>query len=181
MDQVQRPLFRQLLGDAFATLPPSVRTVHAGDRVATFSGTAIARRGRGLFARLLAALAGLPKPGIQAVRVEIAPERGGEKWTRTFGSRTFATRLVKRGAGVFSESLPPVRFTFELSARPDGVEWRLIGSHLGPVGLPSISHPRMRAIAEDHAGRYRFRVVAVHPWFGLLFAYRGTLAPAGDA
>ncbi|WP_457831789.1 hypothetical protein, partial [Staphylococcus aureus] len=55
-------LFRRLLGRAFEALPQPVRETHGGmSRV--FTGEVIARIGRGLAARALQRVLGLPTPG----------------------------------------------------------------------------------------------------------------------
>lgn len=171
-------LFRQVLGQRFEALPVPVRAIHGGDGVAR--GTAVARRGRSPIARLVAAVLGLPRPGRQAVEVTIATTGTGEVWTRRFGDRSFASRLgAVSEAGQFEERFGPLAFRFEMVPRSTGVAWRTIGWSAFRVPLPRALRPVVRAASLGEHGRYRFRVVVADRLFGLMFAYRGTLAAAG--
>jgi hypothetical protein len=72
-------LYRRLLGDAWEALPPAVAAMHdvTGEGVA--SGRADIERGRGLLARLAAAVVGFPKAARQAdVTVRFSAMEGVE-------------------------------------------------------------------------------------------------------
>lgn len=177
-------LFPRLLGRRFATLPPAVRTIHAGLDAETFTGRAVTRAGRGVIARAVRAILGLPPSGHCAVQVRIVPNRSGETWTRRFGSSQFASRLTDTARlGVFEERFGLLRFAFRLQTKPGGVLWRIVGWNVAGMPLPLALAPRMHAGGDEVDGHYRFRVAVAHPWTGHLFAYRGDLrrAPAGEA
>jgi hypothetical protein len=170
-------LFRRLLGRRFSALPASVRAVHGLARPATFCGRAITRSGRGLAARLMRRLLGLPGTGACDVRVGLVPDAGGETWTRRFGGAQFSSRLAGTSRlGVFEQHFGPLRFRFELHPTKTGVVWTMIGWSLVGLPMPDAIGPRVAARADDVDGRYRFRVAVRHPWLGLLFAYRGDLS-----
>lgn len=168
-------LFRRLLGRRFDALPAQVRLVHgSGGR---FEGAAVARAGRGPFARGLARLVGLPRSGLTSVAVDIERAADGEVWTRRFGPRAFRSRLVPAdGIGQFEERVGPLRLRFDLRPTPIGVMWRLVGWRLGPLPLPFALAPRVLARGEARAGGYGFTVVVAHALLGPIFAYRGSLA-----
>ena len=171
-------LFRRLLGRRFSALPAAVRAVHGGKGPAAFSGRAVARSGRSLPARLMRSVLGLPRTGHCDVEVRLSPDARGETWARRFGSSRFSSRLVGlRDLGVFEERFGPLRFRFALLTTPSGVRWQMIGFGVLGLPLPRSLGPKVSARADDVAGRYRFRVAVRHPWFGLLFAYRGDLRP----
>jgi hypothetical protein len=173
----QPALFRRLLGRRFDALPPAVRRVHAGAAPAVFHGHAVARAGHSVGARLAGRVLGLPPSGRSEVEVQITPDGSGETWRRRFGAARFASRLVSRSEpGVFEERFGPLRFAFELNATSRGVRWTPIGWSFAGLPLPRALAPRLHARAEEADGAYRFSVAAGHPWFGLLFAYRGRLA-----
>lgn len=170
-------LFRRVLGDRFGALPAAVRRINGSSEAAVFRGRGMARGSRRLPVRLLRGLLGLPAPGRYAeLTVAVEPFAGGERWTRRFGRSRFGSIL--RGLpdpGVFEERFGPIRFVFDVEARPSGFIWRFRDWSLGPVPLPRSLAPRIRARAFEAGGAYRFRVATAHPWLGLLFAYAGRL------
>ncbi len=172
-------LFRRLLGRRFATLPAAVQAVHGAEGPATFSGRAVTRSGRSLPARLMRGLLGMPRTGRCDVEVRLLPDPRGETWARRFGPSRFSSRLVGSvDLGVFEERFGPLRFRFELLTTPSGVLWRMIGFGVLGLPLPRFLGPKVAARADEVAGHYRFRVAVRHPWFGLMFAYRGDLRPS---
>ncbi len=82
-------LLRRLLGRRVDDLPQAVRSVHDQERAGNFTGSALARSGRGLPTRILRWLVGLPKSGRYPVAVQISPDKTGETWTRQFGRDPF--------------------------------------------------------------------------------------------
>ncbi len=145
------------------------------------AGEALARSGSGVVAKILRLALGLPPSGRSDVEVTIDPDARGEKWRRRFGRARFSSRLVDvRGRraplGVFEERFGPAWCRFDLLPTSAGVRWRLTGWSVLGLPLPRALAPRVRARADEADGRYRFRVLAAHPWIGLLFAYRGTLS-----
>jgi hypothetical protein len=169
-------LFRRLLGPAVSSLPASVRAVHDRAEAATFTGRAVARSGRGIAGAIARRLIGLPQKGFHRVEVRIDPLNDGERWTRRFGGQSFNSRLMSTPElGRFEEQFGPIRFAIELQATAHGVIWALRSWRILGVAAPVAWAPNIRARAEDDQGRYRFRVVVAHRWFGIIFAYRGIL------
>lgn len=169
-------LFRRLLGRYVDDLPPAVRSVHDQESSEKFTGTAIARSGRGLPARLLRWLVGLPKSGRYPVVVTMSSDKTGETWTRQFGQIKFSSRLWStQNIGSFEEQFGPLRFTFDLRRTDGGVDWQFLRWSFLAIPLPSWAAPKIRATAIESNNDYRFSVAVLHPWLGLLFAYRGTL------
>ncbi|WP_374472742.1 DUF4166 domain-containing protein [Phenylobacterium sp.] len=171
-------LFPRALGEAFAALPPSVAAAHAAGGGA-FEGRGRARGARTPPARLARALLRLPQPGVYpGLSVRIAADAQGETWTRSFGRRRFSSRLTATGGdGRFEERFGPVTFRFEADPRENGFRWRFVAWRLGPLPLPRMLAPRIRARAFEAGGSYRFRVLTAYPLAGVLFAYAGRLAP----
>lgn len=171
-------LFRRVLGDRFAQQPPAVRVVHGAAEPAVRTGRGRARGARNPLARMARAILGLPNPGrYPALSVTIAPDgRGGEAWTRAFGSGGFTSHLRPgRELGQFEERFGPLRFTFEVEPNARGFRWRFVDCRVGPAPLPAILAPRIHARAFEADGVYRFSVAVAHPLFGLMFAYAGRL------
>lgn len=138
-------LFRRLLGRAFEALPQPVRETHGGmSRV--FTGEVIARIGRGLAARALQRVLGLPTPGRHAAEVRMVADAAGETWTRRFGRQVFVSRLEDTPAlACFVERVGPVSFRFRLDATSAGVRWRFRGWTVFGLPLPRSLGPRVQA------------------------------------
>lgn len=169
-------LFRRLLGRHVDNLPQAVRSVHDQTHAENFSGTAVARCGHGFPARLLRWLVGLPKNGRYPVTVQISPDKTGETWTRQFGQERFSSHLRSTShIGSFEEQFGPLKFTFDMTRTNRGVRWQFLRWSFFTLPLPTWAAPKIRAVAEETNSDYRFCVAVLHPWLGLLFAYRGTL------
>jgi hypothetical protein len=170
-------LFRRLLGDRFERLPPTVRSVHGAPAAATFRGRGRARGSAHLFP--IRALMGLPQPGrYPELAVTVTPDARGEAWTRAFGRARFTSHMRPAAElGRFEERFGPIRFAFDIETIPTGFVWRFAGWRLGPIPIPLVLAPRIRARAYERDGGYRFSVAVAHPLAGLMFAYAGRLAP----
>ncbi len=181
-DEPEAPLFRQLLGSAFNDLPPRLRALHDSRQARRWAGLAQVRRGRGLLARMIAAILGFPTAAAQApVSVIFSPEKGGERWTRDFGGKTFASTLscgsgrdqylmVER-FGMISVAFALVLEGGRLSLIARG--WRILG-----VAMPRFLLPNGLSFEAEERDRFCFDVEISAPLVGLIVAYRGTLEPS---
>lgn len=171
-------LLQRVLGDAMGGLPAPVVAVHDRRSQQTFRGRGVARGARGLLARLSRAVIGLPETGRYGdLKVTIAPDAGGEWWTRDFGPCRFSSRLQSLAApGEFEERVGPLSFRFQAVQQANGFSWRMLSWRLGPLPLPKALGPQVRATSFARDWVYRFSVVTAHPWLGVIFAYSGRLA-----
>src|SRR5262249_36639404 len=91
---------------------------------------------RGALARIIAAILGFPAAAAQAsVSVAFSPEKGGERWTRNFAGKTFASKqslgdgrdehLLVESFGAISVALALVLDGGRLYLIP--LRWRLLG------------------------------------------------------
>jgi hypothetical protein len=180
-----RGLFPGLLGERWEALPEPVRRAHAGTGTVVLAGKARAFGSRGLTG-LVRGLQGLPAPGPHDTIVTITSERDGERWSRRFGPRRFASTLVraKDDPTAFEETIRPFTFRFALTARSDGFAFAFRRWRLGPIPLPGAWAPRIRSRSYARGdGAYRFRILVVHPWLGVIFGYAGRLtspSPTSD-
>lgn len=171
------PLFRRALGDAYASLPSSVRAMH--DAKGRWRGEATVERGQGMLSRLCAWLTRLPPAGAHPVVVEIDMAQDGEHWIRRYGtSHTMPSRLwIARG--ILHECLGPVTLRYRMTVEHGAIVWRVAGIRiLGLLPLPARWFTGVEPRESDDAGRYRFDVCARLPGIGLLVHYRGWLEPA---
>ncbi len=174
------PLYRRFLAEAWDELPQAIRAMHDG--VARAQGLAEVTRGRGVLARIAAALMGFPKAGRDVpVEVTFAAKAGRETWTRRFAGRAFSS-VQYAGRGRW-EGLLCERFgalTFGLALVTGGGRLRLVVRQWSVFGvpLPAFLAPVGETFESvDDAGRFCFHVEIGFAWTGLVVGYRGWLVP----
>lgn len=172
-------LFQQVLGAPFYTLPESLRRLHAAQGRVQYAGVATIERGRNPFARLCAAIAGLPRSMRDApTLVEFTSDARGETWRRDFGGSRMSSRLVFRD-GLLRERLGPLQFRFALHANGGAIYWNAVDVRLfGVLPLPAALFAGVHCREREHEGRYEFLVEASLPVVGRIIRYEGWLAPA---
>lgn len=173
------PPFRRMLGAAFDTLPEPVRTLHDQSRETRWNGRADVRRGTGLVARLVSAVLGFPRAGTDVpLTVTVTPDGDGERWTRDFAGRRFASVLRPgRGddAGLLIERFGAVSIALALTIENGRLyliprRWSALG-----VPLPRFLLPIGDSFEHEVDGRFAFDVEIGAPLVGRIVAYRGTL------
>jgi hypothetical protein len=176
-------LYRQVLGSAFATLPPQVQALHHGSEPRRWRGVAQVRRGSGILARAIAAVIGFPSAAVNVpVTVAFHPEQGGERWTRDFGGQRFSS-WQRRGAGR-NDALLMERFGLidvALALVVEGNRLTLVPRRWFCLGipLPKALLPKGTTFETEVDGRFVFNVEIAAPVVGLIVAYRGSLLPEG--
>ncbi len=177
------PLYPSLLGSAYADLPPRLRELHGGAETRTWRGTAQVRRGRGLLARTIAAVLGLPAAGTRVpVSVTFSEESGGERWTRNFSGKIFSS-LQTPGDGkerhLLVERFGAIAIAMALVV--DGGRLYLIPRswRLWRLPLPKRVLPSGVTYESQEQEKFCFNVEIAMPVIGLIVAYRGALEAAG--
>ena len=175
----RKPLIARALGEAFETLPPTVRDLHNG-APGVFRGEAEVERGANPLARFIAWLFGFPAAGKSIpVSVTIEPSPDREIWRRDFGGRRFQSELtLGRGR---SEALIVERFgvvRVALAFVVDGERLRLIQRSMTVLGvpIPLALTPYGDAYERESDGRFRFHVEINLPLLGLVVRYKGQLS-----
>lgn len=172
-------LYRKILGSAFAALPNRLQELHGSVATRHWSGSAEVRRGRGPLARLAAALVGFPKAASRVpVTVTFTPEKGAERWTRTFDGKSFSS-VQFAGTGR-NEHLLMERFgiaTFALALVVEGDRLSLIPRRWWLLGLPMPRFllPGGSTFETEEDGQFCFNVEISMPLIGLIVAYKGQL------
>lgn len=171
-------LYRRLLGASFDRLPAQVRALHDLSGEATWVGRADVSRGNSSAVQLLASLLRLPPAGPdQPLSVTFTPRGATEVWRRRFGSSDFVSLQSADGA-ILIEQVGPVTLRMALAADERSLTLDLVGVRCLGVPLPGFLIPRIETCEDEDGGRYRFRVAATLPGFGLLVRYEGVLEPA---
>ncbi|MBY3363697.1 SDR family oxidoreductase [Rhizobium laguerreae] len=172
------PLYRQILGSAWAQLPPAISALHAGvARVA--SGRARIERGGGLLARIVARVIGFPRAGEDVpVTVRFAVDGDKEIWTRDFGGKIFRSIQLEgkgRDQHLLAEVFGPFRVLMALV--PDGEKLRLVvrGWRFCGIPLPLFLAPGGDTYEEERDGRFHFHVEISGRLTGLVVRYTGWL------
>ena len=180
-EQPGAPIYRRILGTAFDQLPPRVRALHDSTAPRAWSGEARVERGRGLLARLAAAIVGFPKAADAVpVTVTFTPKGTAERWTRNFGGKSFAS-LQSAGTGrndyLLVERFGPAAFAMALVV--DGDRLRLVPRRWTLFGLPMprALMPGGPSFETEIDSKFHFNVEIRLPLAGLVVAYRGVLEP----
>jgi saccharopine dehydrogenase-like NADP-dependent oxidoreductase len=175
------PLYRRLLGEAYARLPAPLQAMHDLDGAMVAEGSATVERGGSLLARVAAALIGFPQAGTNVpVKVEFKSENGCETWRRTFGGRSFFS-TQEQGRGRFEwllcERFGPLNAGMALVL--DDGRLRLIVRRWSLFGIPMPLWLAPRGDSYEYAedGRFHFHVEIAHPLTGPIVRYRGWLVP----
>ena len=178
-EEPDAPLYRKILGAAYATLPSRLQELH-GDRAARqWSGHADVRRGTGLLSRFIGALIGFPEAAEQVpVTVSLTPEKETERWTRNFGGRKFSS-VQSPGTGkdqyLLAERFGLITVGLALVIEGDRLfliprRWSMLG-----IPLPRFLLPAGTSFETERDGQFCFDVEIAAPFIGLIAAYRGTL------
>ena len=171
-------LFATALGPDFSRLPAAIRHLHHVPRAA---GKAEVDGPQGPLARLVAAIIGLPAPGMDIpVAVTITATPDGEIWERNFAGSRFTSHLSLSRAGGLAERFGPLTFDLAVTAGPAGIGAMAIRAwRIGPLPLPCRLAPiSIASETIDATGRFRFDVALHLPFrLGRIVRYRGWLLP----
>ena len=177
-------LYRQVLGDAFDTLPKQLQAIHDSTKARSWEGVAHVLRGKGLLSKVLGGVFGFPPSADQTpVKVQFDPQNGGEKWTRTFGNKTFSS-VQTRGAGrnehLLVERFGAIEVALALVLEDNKLfliprRWSLFG-----LPLPKVLLPSGNSFEAQEKGQFQFDVEISAPVIGLIAAYQGILKPCSQ-
>lgn len=173
------PIFPQVLGPAFATLPEPVQATHRTADISRWQGQASIRRGTGWWSQLLGGIFGFPAAGDDVpVEVTKTVTGKGETWQRRFGTRVFRSHLAVSSQGM-TERFGPFTFRLGLTVQAGELHFPVETGRLGPLPLPRWLLPRSEAREYTRDGRFHFDVKLRSPLTrGLLVHYQGALSPA---
>lgn len=171
------PLYARIMGDDFRLLHPAIVEAHSFG-VKHLVGLARIDGPEGLVARLVAKAFGFPAAGDEVpVSVHFNRDAHGETWTRTFGGRSFSSRLEQRGDRL-QERFGPFRFLFRLAQRDGGIAMLPLGWSFMGIPLPKRLQPDGVATERGSLGAFIFDVPINVPLVGRVVHYRGHLRPA---
>lgn len=170
------PLYRRVMGPAFAHLAKPVRIMHGvfGDGGAM--GEAVVTQGHSPVARLVAKVFGFPTEGKHALHVSFGERNGIERWTRDFSGQRFISHLSDEN-GHLVERFGPFRFSFDLPMRDNGFGMEIRRWSFLRLPLPHFLAPRSVAHEWAEDGCFQFDVPIALPFVGLVVHYRGWLRP----
>jgi hypothetical protein len=98
MNEIDRPLYHWLLGDAAIRLPPIIYRMHATTPRVVAVGTGTVTRGTNFLSRLLAKLHRLPAAGVdRPLTVTFETAKNGERISRSYPDATLTTHQSAGG------------------------------------------------------------------------------------
>ncbi|AKS44932.1 Saccharopine dehydrogenase NADP binding domain-containing protein [Octadecabacter temperatus] len=171
------PIFEQVLGAQFDTLPDVISATHNAVTPRAFKGMASVTRGTGLLARIGALLFGFP-PSAQSVEVEVVktPDGRGETWVRRFGTKTFKSFLRPSDKGM-TERFGALTFNLGLQIQDGTLHFPVTGGRIGFIPIPRFMLPQSIASEVDKDGLFHFDVLLKAPTGATLIHYKGWLKP----
>lgn len=170
------PLYVRVADGGYAALPPAVRAMHdtLGDGGA--AGEARVEGASNFIGRLIARVLRFPPAGSYPLHVAFEGDGNCERWTRSFGSRQFSSRLSELH-GRLVERFGPLRFAFDLACDATGLRMVMTGWSIGPVPLPLVLAPRSPAREWEENGVFHLDAPITLPLIGRIVHYRGWLRP----
>jgi hypothetical protein len=175
------PLYERVMGDAWAQVAATIRSIHAAQDPAFAHGRFRIDRGQHVLASLLARILRLPPQGASLdTRLRITSSAEGERWLRTFDGHRLETWQFAVGDSKLAERFGILELRFRLQASGESLVYVQHAAALvmGPVRvpLPSAWAPHVQA-REDPVGTIGIDVdVRVTlPVIGTLIAYRGVI------
>lgn len=169
-----QPLYRRVIGPAYATLPHPVRAMHDLIGDAGASGRATVRRGKSLPARFVCAAMRFPPEGEHDLHVSFEERDGVERWTRDFAGHAFMSELSQRG-GRLTERFGPMRFSFDLPSDTTGLTMVMRGWSVLGIPMPLWLAPRSEAREWAEGEDFCFDVPIALPGIGEIVHYSGRL------
>lgn len=178
---VEWPLFRRLLGDAWAYLPKPVADAHNVGSTQLLKGEATVIRGRTIVARAVAAVVGFPLSGDDlSLTVTMTRDGNEERWLRDFSGRRFHSRLsAGHGAweGLLRERFGLASFGIALVVADNRLQFAMRRWSIAGVPMPLFLLPGSRTFESVRDGRFHFDVNIEFPLIGHIVTYRGWLKP----
>ena len=174
------PIYQQVLGPAFASLPAALQRLHQPGAVAHWQGRAQVTRGKGRLAGLVAAVFGFPETG-QDVPISVrfrTDAAGVETWQRNFAGRIMVSTQEAgqgRNAHLIVERFGPFAFGLALVLRGDKLHliprrWTFLG-----LPMPRALMPKGDSFETQTDGQFRFHVEITLPLIGPVVRYEGGL------
>lgn len=176
------PIYRQILGGAYAQLSPPIQRAHDLTGTLVLRGRARVEPAANPLARLIGRMVGFP-PASDDLPVTVTLSRVGEReiWARNFDGHKFQSaqyRGIGRNQGLIVERFGPIAFAMAVVVR-DG-QLRLVQRRRTFLGIPMPRWllPTGEVYEHDADGRFNFHVDVVLPIVGRVAGYRGWLEPA---
>lgn len=170
-------LFAQVV-KGFAALPAPVRDLHAVMTNRRWQGRARVTRGKGLMARIVAAVMRFP-PESADVPLTVTMERRGdaEVWTRDFAGRKFRSTL-RLHQGQMTECFGLLTFAMALQVQDGTLHYPMTAGWVCGVPMPRWALPFSDTAEGADGAHATFDVALSLPLIGGIVRYQGWLAPA---
>ncbi|MEH6478139.1 MAG: DUF4166 domain-containing protein [Sneathiella sp.] len=180
-EDLNGPLFQQILGASFIKLPKQLQALHRVEKEHVWEGKAQVTRGKNPLAKLIARLIGFPpEMDDTPILVKFAPDGTGERWERNFGGKIFSSHQslgVGRNKGLLVERFGVVSVAIATVIKDDHLHfiprrWEVLG-----IPLPRMLLPSGESFEYEQDGKFIFDIAIRAPIFGLLVSYKGWLKP----
>ena len=171
------PVFRQVLGADYETLPPALQNGHDVTNFKTMTGRVDITRGKNLLTNLMANIIGFAKTQKSApISITMDVRGHSEIWTRTIGTTDFKSVLSPshKPHEVF-EQFGPTKFKMLFRVEDEKLHYDIIGASVLGIPLPKFLRPKSVTHEREENGKFIFDVDISLPLLGRLIAYKGWL------
>ena len=182
-ESIERPLFKQVLGIEFESLPGPLLELHTTTGQAFYKGIAQTNGPTGLSGRIAAKLVGFPAAGEDIpVSVTITSNSNTEFWVREFDGHRFHSTLSLNNNGLVQERFGPLSLQLGLTRENDTLQYPVVSGKLfGCIPVPGFLLPQSITHEEvDQHGRFVFDVLLKTPFGARIVHYRGWLVRTTD-
>jgi len=177
-----QPIFGQILGAAFESLPQKLRAFHGSKADRLWTGNAEIIAATTPMAKLVARLFGFPREnGNSPVSVSVSVHENSERWTRNFDGNRFDS-VLQPGHGknkyLMIEQFGYVKVALALVCK-DGRLWFIPRNwSVFGIPMPKFLMPGGDSFEYEDNGIFQFNVIIKAPFIGRLVSYRGWLKPS---
>jgi hypothetical protein len=174
-----RCLYERLLGEAWHTLPKTLKALHSASPRLQMGGKATVTRGTGVLARAVARIFDFPHAADSVdVTVTFHHTNESEFWNRNFGGQTFSS-IQYEGQGRYQsllcEQFGPFVFGMALVRDSNRVRFVVRRWSIFAIPLPRRLAPTGDSFEFEEEGVFRFHVEVRSPIAGLIVRYAGYL------
>ena len=172
-----QPVFKQVLGETYAALPPALQSGHDVTNFKTMTGRVDITRGKNPLTNLMASIIGFAKTQKDApISITMDVRGNSEIWARTIGTTNFKSVLspAHKPNEVF-EQFGPTKFKMKFRVEDERLHYDIIGASLLGIPLPKFLRPKSITHEREENGKFIFDVDISLPILGRLIAYKGWL------
>ncbi len=167
-------LYQAAMGPDFYKMPTVFQKMHGAERPFLATGTMEIVYGKSILAKFCTPFMPIPPKGSYPLELEIAADKKGERWTRTFPQHKMVSlQYIHRGK--MHEQFGLSHFAFDLQLSDTTLRFNCLGQYFGFLPLPRFLSIKPDAIATAIDNKSWEMKVSIRLWGILLAEYKGIM------